>query len=237
MQEEIYEPAYVEKLFDKMSDSYARVNYITSFGFSERWRKQCVKALNIQEGAKVYDLMTGMGECWSQILENMGEKGELYALDISTNMLARAHKRKQKIKDRQIHILKENVFENNFPDAAADFIVSGFGIKTFNPKQLKELALEMHRLLKKTGKLSVIEVSVPPNLILRSLYMFYLKRIIPILGWMFLGSPETYKMLGIYTEKFENAKELEPIFTQAGFRVTYVSYFYGCATGIVAEKM
>ncbi|MDW3646588.1 MAG: class I SAM-dependent methyltransferase [Bacteroidia bacterium] len=236
MQEEIYEPGFVEKLFDQMSDSYARMNYITSFGFSERWRKQCVKVLAIEKGAKVYDLMTGMGECWSQILENTGAEGELHALDISTNMLARAHKRKQKFKDHQIRILKENVFENSFPDGEADFIVSGFGIKTFNPEQLEILAKEMFRLLKPGGKLSLIEVSIPPNRLLRIFYMFYLKQIIPILGWMFLGSPETYKMLGVYTEKFENAKDLEPIFRQAGFRVTYVSYFFGCASGIIAEK-
>jgi len=237
MQDEIYEPGFVENLFDRMSGSYARVNYITSFGFSRRWRKQCVQALGIYEGAKVYDLMTGMGECWAQILDNMGASGELHALDISTNMLARAHKRKEKVEDRNIQILKENVFENSFPNEAADFIVSGFGIKTFNTKQLHTLATEMHRLLKSGGKLSLIEVSVPPNRLLRVLYMFYLKQIIPILGWLFLGSPDTYKMLGIYTEKFENSKALEPIFTQAGFRVTYVSYFYGCATGIVGEKI
>jgi hypothetical protein len=31
---DIYNPGYVEKLFDEMSESYERVNYITSFGFS-----------------------------------------------------------------------------------------------------------------------------------------------------------------------------------------------------------
>ncbi|MEL6257326.1 MAG: class I SAM-dependent methyltransferase [Bacteroidota bacterium] len=133
MREEIYEPTYVEKLFDKMSDSYARVNYITSFGFSKRWRKQCVKAAGIEKGAKVYDLMTGMGECWAQILENMGPKGKLFALDISTNMLNRARKRKEKIRDREIQIIKENVFENSFPDGEADFIISGFSLFSSEP--------------------------------------------------------------------------------------------------------
>ena len=63
----IYEPQFVENLFVKMSGSYTRMNYITSFGFSERWRKKCVKELNIQEGKVVVDLMTGMGECWNHL--------------------------------------------------------------------------------------------------------------------------------------------------------------------------
>ena len=61
---ELYNPKFVEALFDKMSSSYERMNYITSFGFSERWRKQCVNSIEIKRNSTVVDLMTGMGECW-----------------------------------------------------------------------------------------------------------------------------------------------------------------------------
>ena len=66
---EIYETKFVEKLFDKMSSSYANMNYITSFGFSERWRRQCIAEIEIEKGKTVVDLMTGMGECWKHILK------------------------------------------------------------------------------------------------------------------------------------------------------------------------
>ena len=66
--------------------------------------------------------------------------------------------------------------------------------------------------------------------------MFYVKKVIPILGKMFLGSPETYKMLGIYTEKFENSKNVFDIFKKGNFEVEYVEYFFGCATGIKGVK-
>ena len=48
--ERIYDPKFVEALFDKMSNSYSKMNYITSFGFSERWRRQCVAAIGIEAG-------------------------------------------------------------------------------------------------------------------------------------------------------------------------------------------
>ncbi|MBQ0788778.1 MAG: class I SAM-dependent methyltransferase [Oceanihabitans sp.] len=57
---EIYEAKFVEKLFDKMSSSYSKMNYSTSFGFSERWRRQCVEEIEIGKGKIVVDLMTGM---------------------------------------------------------------------------------------------------------------------------------------------------------------------------------
>ena len=67
--------------------------------------------------------------------------------------------------------------------------------------------------------------------------MFYLKNIIPILGKVFLGSPETYKMLDVYTEEFENSKNVYRIFKDSEFEVEYVEYFYGCAGGIKGGKI
>jgi ubiquinone/menaquinone biosynthesis C-methylase UbiE len=45
---EIYDQKYVAQLFDEMSASYERMNYITSFGFSKRWRDQLLANAHIQ---------------------------------------------------------------------------------------------------------------------------------------------------------------------------------------------
>lgn len=219
-----------------MSSSYANMNYITSFGFSEQWRRKCVEVLHIENGSTVVDLMTGMGECWKFILNTAGTPSKLIALDFSKEMIQRAEKNKTRFPNSIIEILHENVFENTIPDHCADYLISGFGLKTFNEEQLKNLAGEIYRILKPNGKFSLIDVSVPKNIPLRRLYMFYLKNIIPILGKLFLGSPETYKMLGVYTEAFGNSKQVLQIFNRYDFEVEYVSYFLGCATGIKGYK-
>ncbi|MCG8806534.1 class I SAM-dependent methyltransferase [Tenacibaculum finnmarkense] len=234
---EIYEPKFVEKLFDKMSSSYSKMNYITSFGFSERWRRQCVEEIEIGKGKTVVDLMTGMGECWKHILNKSDKDSKLIGLDFSTEMINRAEKNKGKFKKSKIEILKENVFENSIANETADFVISGFGLKTFNDEQLGKLANEINRILKPNGKFSLIDVSVPKNKFIKPFYLFYLKNIIPILGKLFLGSPETYRMLGVYTEKFGNSKNLHRIFNKLEFEVEYVEYFYGCASGIKGRKI
>lgn len=234
---EIYEPKFVEKLFDKMSSSYSKMNYITSFGFSERWRRQCVEEIGIEKGKTVVDLMTGMGECWKHILKKSDKNSKLIGLDFSTEMINRAEKNKGKFKKSKIEILKENVFKNSIENETADFVISGFGLKTFNDEQLEKLATEIDRILKPNGEFSLIDVSVPNSKLLKPFYMFYLKKIIPILGKIFLGSPETYKMLGVYTEEFGNSKNVYQIFNRPEFKVEYVEYFYGCATGIKGIKI
>ena len=234
---EIYETKFVEKLFDKMSSSYANMNYITSFGFSERWRRQCIAEIEIEKGKTVVDLMTGMGECWKHILKKTDNDSKLIGLDFSTEMINRAKKNKKKFKKSTIEILKENVFENSIANETADFIVSGFGLKTFNDEQLKKLAIEINRILKPNGKFSLIEVSVPNSTFLKPFFMFYLKHVIPVLGKLFLGSPDTYKMLGVYTAEYRNSKNVYQIFNNLKFGVEYIEYFYGCASGIKGRKI
>ena len=234
---EIYEPKFVEKMFDKMSSSYSKMNYITSFGFSERWRRQCVEEIEIEKGKTVVDLMTGMGECWKHILKKSDKNSKLIGLDFSTEMINRAEKNKGKFEKSKIEILKENVFENSIANETADFVISGFGLKTFNDEQLGKLANEIDRILKPNGKFSLIDVSVPNSKFLKPFYMFSLKNIIPILGKLFLGSQETYRMLGVYTEEFGNSKNVHRIFNKQEFEVEYVEYFYGCASGIKGRKI
>jgi ubiquinone/menaquinone biosynthesis methyltransferase len=236
MNKDIYNPDFVRTLFNSMSKTYERMNYITSFGFSERWRRICVKEAQINPGDHVADLMTGMGECWKTILPRIGQNGTLTALDFSSEMLSHAEKRKLTCINFKIEILCEDVFKNTIPDSSIDCVVSGFGIKTFSEKQLANLALEINRILKPNGRFSLIDVSVPDGKVLSVLYMFYLKNIIPILGKLFLGNPENYKMLGVYTEEFRNAQQCHAIFEKLGFESKFTKKFFGCASGITGKK-
>src|SRR4051812_11009281 len=62
---DIYNPAYVQDLFDRVSSTYGFTNYIASFGFTERWRKACITRLgSLPSNAVGCDLMCGRGETW-----------------------------------------------------------------------------------------------------------------------------------------------------------------------------
>lgn len=99
------------------------------------------------------------------------------------------------------------------------------------------MAFETKRILKQGGQFSFNEVSKPDNKFLRLLYKFYLGKIIPILGKLLLGNPEEYKMLWLYTNKFENAKKAADTFAQTGLITNYSTYFFGCASGFYGTKI
>lgn len=234
---DIYNFDFVEKLFDEMSDTYETVNYITSFGFSRRWRNQFVKKVDIKTGMVVCDMMCGMGECWLAVAANLSPNDHLLAIDFSDKMLQHARKQSQKFPHLNIQIHKQNALANTLADESVDCIISGFGLKTFSNEQKKLFASEIKRILKPKGTFSLVEISVPQGWLLKKLYMFYLKQIIPILGRILLGNPDNYRMLGIYTEKFGNCEAMKEILLTEGLQVTYHQYFFGCASGISGIKV
>lgn len=228
----IYNPEYVKILFDKMSTSYEKMNFITSFGFSYFWRKQFINKVNFDDkNIKIIDLMTGMGETWSITLQRF-PNAKLTALDFSVGMLKFAHFKNEKYFKNQIKIINQDILNNQLKDNSFDLITCAFGLKTLNEDQISILAKETKRILKDKGKFTFIEVSTPSNTILKYLYGFYLGIIIPFFGKLFLKNPNEYKMLWTYTNKFVNAKNTEEIFRKSGLNVKYESYFFGCASGI-----
>ncbi|MGH6755454.1 MAG: class I SAM-dependent methyltransferase, partial [Bradyrhizobium sp.] len=195
--EDIFAPEFVAKLFDEMSATYGLVNYVTSFGFCERWRRVCVEQLALQDGETVYDLMSGGGELWSYILPQIGKAGRLTAVDFSTAMCQLAAGAATKWPEHAIDIHQDDVLSSRLPENSADAIVAAFGLKTFSDEQQRSFAEELARTLKPGGRCSLMEVSVPESSLLQMGYMLYLKYAIPVLGWMFLGNPDNYRMLGI----------------------------------------
>lgn len=232
---DIYDPKFIEELFDEMARSYEKVNFVTSFGFSKRWRTQFIGHALIKPEALVCDLMCGMGECWPALLKRMST-GKLIAVDLSNSMLSGANRRRGKLPQHSIVISKQNALDNDLESDSADTVISAFGIKTFSDEQKKILAAEIRRILKPNGTFSLIEVSIPPNRFLKPFYLFYLKTVIPLLGSLFLGNPENYKMLGVYTERFSNCVKMKEILEAEGFLVNYHEYFFGCATGLSGTK-
>lgn len=229
----IYDPAFVRQLFDEMAATYGIVNMISSFGFARRWRRQCVGCMEITDGAAVVDLMTGMGELLHLIASRTGPHGQIMLLDISPAMCRVAAKHQL---DFPYQVVEADVLQHGLPDESYDYVVSSFGLKTFNSEQLAELAEVVFRLLRPGGQFAFLEISLPRSRLLRIPYYFYISYVIPLIGRIFLGNPENYRLLGEYTRAFRDCREAYDQFAKTGLEVEYRSFFFGCATAIVGRR-
>ncbi len=227
---QIYCTSYVSELFDSMSSTYGHINYISSFGFTSIWRKACLKKITqTTESAVIIDLMSGMGELWPSIKNSCIKIKEIYAVDISPSMNRIARINKEKVHE-PTYILQQDVLNNKIESDSADIVVSSFGLKTFNAQQQDELAFQVARILKPNGTYSFVEISVPTNQLIKFFYMVYLKRIIPLIGFLFNGNSEDYRMLSVYTSNFVNCYSFHEKLISYGLKSNYQKLFFGCAT-------
>lgn len=237
---DIYDPAFVKAVFDRCSKAYIGFSWACSFGFTERWRRQCVEALPLAAGraAEGYDLMAGTGEVWPHLFRQRPHIGRLTAVDISSGMhrlaLARLHRRRSRA--HQIEFLECDVLTSDLPRESCDFIISTFGLKTFNPQQHRRLAELLARALRPGGAFSMIEASDPKGWWLRPAYLFHLKVLLPLVERTLLRGAQDFAMIGAYCTDFGDAAGFADLLRAQGLEVTFRRYFFGCATGVSGRK-
>ncbi len=235
----IYDPAFVKGVFDRCSERYIAFSYICSFGFTERWRKQCVAALPLPYTERLvgYDLMAGTGEVWPHFLSRFPQTHSITAVDISSGMHRRALDRLHSHRAHRIAFIEDDVLASALPDESADFIVSTFGLKTFDSGQHKRLAALIARVLKPGGVFSLIEASDPKGWALRPLYLFHLKVVLPIIERLWLRGASDFAMIGTYSTHFGDARAFAELLHGEGLEVEFRKFFFGCATGVTGRKL
>ena len=235
---DIYDPAYVKSVFDRCSGRYIAFSYFCSMGFTERWRKQCARALglNITESLSGYDLMAGTGEVWPHLLSRNPNIGKITAVDISSGMHKRALERLHRMRAHKIEFIEDDVLASKLEAESADFVISTFGLKTFNPRQHQLLAALVANTLRSGGRFSFIEASDPKGWILRPLYLFHLKTVLPLVERLFLRGAQDFAMIGQYSTDFGDAANFGELLRDQGLSVEFRKYFFGCATGVAGYK-
>jgi demethylmenaquinone methyltransferase/2-methoxy-6-polyprenyl-1,4-benzoquinol methylase len=95
------------------------------------------------------------------LLKRFDGIGAITAVDISSGMHRRAMERLHAHRAHRIEFIEDDVLASEPPAESADFVISTFGLKTFNPEQHARLAALIARVLKPGGVFSTIEASDP----------------------------------------------------------------------------
>lgn len=235
---DIYDATFVKGVFDRCSERYIALSYLFSLGFTERWRRQCIGAMPApaEPPSRGYDLMAGTGEVWPHLLKRFPDLEEIVAVDISSGMHTRAMDRLHRLRAHKIAFIEDDVFASDLPDESAEFVVSTFGLKTFKPEHHAKLAVLVARVLRPGGVYSMIEASDPKNWWLRSLYMFHMKVVLPLVERTLLRGAQDFSMIGQYTSNFGDASEFAEMLRAEGLQVEFNKHFFGCATSVTGRK-
>ena len=170
----------VSKMFDNIAPYYDFLNRFLSLGIDTIWRKKAINELKAIDPKKILDVATGTGDVAIEMTKRLTPT-EIIGLDISKEMLEVG---KKKIKKRNLsNIIKMEVGDSEnlrFEDNTFDAITVAFGVRNF--ENLEKGIAEMNRVLKKDGKLIVLEFSRPSIFPIKQAFNFYFKYILPLIG-------------------------------------------------------
>ena len=93
--------------------------------------------------------------------------------------------------------------------------ISGFGIRNFS--SLHSGLREIHRVLRPSGRMLVLQFSRPSGPLLSRLYRFYLQRILPKLGDGIGGGRGAYRYLASTISEFPDPPALAGRIRDSGF--------------------
>lgn len=208
------------EMFNQIAYRYDLLNKVMSFFLDKYWRKQAVNSLNLDSGHLVLDLATGTADVAMEIVK-YNSKVKVIGVDPSDLMLEIGRKKiLSKSMENQITLKNGDAVKLNFEDDFFNSTVISFGIR--NVKDRKKAIMEMSRVTKKNGIVSILELSEPEgNSFLSIMSKFYIQNVIPIIGSILSGVKE-YKYLQDSIQKFPSINDFSKILNSSGLEVLYV---------------
>ena len=219
------EKNYVRSMFNNIAPTYDKLNHILSLNIDKIWRRKAVKRIvkNLRNSetenlktpnSQVLDMACGTAD--STIALAKAGVPRVTGVDISEGMLKVGEKKIEELNLKSVISLKVEDCENlSFEDNTFDAAFIAFGIRNFEDK--KKGLKELHRILKPKGLLLILELSVPQNRILLSLYKLYFLHILPFIGKKISGDNKAYTYLPQSVMNFPKPKDFLQTMEECGF--------------------
>ena len=116
-----------------------------------------------------------------------------------------------------------------FQAQSFDGCTIAFGVR--NLADLDRGLGEMARVLKRGGRVAILEISTPRAWPFRSLYRFYFRRVLPLIGRLLSRHTTAYSYLPDSVDQFPGPSEMVTRMRRSGFAsVEYQSLSLGIAT-------
>jgi demethylmenaquinone methyltransferase/2-methoxy-6-polyprenyl-1,4-benzoquinol methylase len=214
-------------MFDAIAPTYDRLNRIISLRLDQRWRRDAVRRLGWERApAGMYlDLCAGTLDFGATLAREREFGGRIVGADFVERMLQLGRG-----KSSRVAPVAADALALPFPDGAFDGAMVGWGMR--NLMDLDAGLREAARVLKPGARLVILEMTLPPNPLLRRCYQFYFRRVLPWIGRVVSKHTTAYTWLPESTQAFPGPPELARRMERAGFSEVSYRLFMGGVTAL-----
>jgi demethylmenaquinone methyltransferase / 2-methoxy-6-polyprenyl-1,4-benzoquinol methylase len=233
----------VQRMFGAIARSYDLNNRLHSLGMDQHWRNVAVRMVGVKAGDRIVDVACGTGDLTVKLYlaawhaRQRGhtrellfpDAGQVMGLDFTAEMLAIAAKKDlsfhapreiwttwQAEAKQRIKYVQGDAMALPLGDGAVDVVTIAFGIR--NVADWGKAIGEFARVLKPGGRLVILEFSLPRNRVLRGLYNFYFRRVLPRTAtWISGDTTGAYKYLPESVNTFISREAMVERMGAAGF--------------------
>ena len=230
-------PDRIAGMFDAIAGRYDALNHLLSAGMDRGWRRRAIRELRLTGDELVLDLCTGTGDLAIEAATSRhGAARRVIGIDFAGEMLrGGAAKVRARGLATRVFLARGDATRIPLADEGCDAAIVAFGIRNVINSSLA--CAEFHRVLKRGGRLAILEFGTPQAPGLRQLYGWYFRRVLPRIGRLVSRHGDAYDYLPASVAQFPSADGFADVLRQAGFQsVRYVPLTLGVVYLYLAEK-
>ena len=199
-------------MFDAIAPRYDLLNHLLSAGIDRRWRTRAIRTLQLTGRETLVDVCTGTAD----IALAADGAARIIGVDFAGAMLGLGLKKVRRAgAERRITLIRGDALKLPLADASADAVTIGFGIRNVQKPDVG--CAEMARVLRRGGRLAILEFGMPRVPGVRALYEGYFNRVLPFIGRRISGHGGAYSYLPASVGSFPPPAEFVTVLRQAGF--------------------
>ncbi len=214
----------VREMFGRIAPRYDFLNHLLSLSLDRIWRRRTAKRFArvlAQPNARVLDLCCGTGDLTFALerqakiskLAN-GDVARVLGTDFALPMLRRARE-KATASRHSSSFLAADALSLPFASDSFDLVTAAFGFR--NLANYENGLSEIMRVLRKGGRVGILEFSDPQKGIGAAAFRYYFRHVLPRVGGAISGNREAYSYLPGSVAKFPSPSELSRWMERAGF--------------------
>jgi demethylmenaquinone methyltransferase/2-methoxy-6-polyprenyl-1,4-benzoquinol methylase len=209
----------VQELFATIARRYDLLNDIMSAGLHRRWKRRLVELATVSPGRNaaptiaVLDLCCGTGDI-AGLFACSG--ASVVGADFTEEMLHVAAGRGGREKVSRLQWVQADALRLPFEDNSFDVVSVGYGLR--NLADIKKGLREILRVLRLGGKFVSLDFGKPESKAFRAMYFGYLRTVLPILGRVFCGDPDTHGYILASLQDYPAQRGIRELMESCGYR-------------------